>query len=367
MTRHVLSDAERRDWLRLSESENVGPITFRHLIARFGSAAAALDALPGLSRKGGLQRPLRIMNRDAAEAVLDRIDELGARIVAAGETGYSPLLGHIETAPPLLCVKGVVNIADRPAVAIVGSRNASALGRKFTRQIAAEIAEAGFAIVSGLARGIDTAAHEASLQSGTAAVLAGGIDVIYPPENEALHSSIARTGLLVTEMLPGTVPREKHFPRRNRIISGMARAVVVVEAAMRSGSLITARFAAEQGRDVFAVPGSPLDPRAEGCNRLIRDGAGLLTKAADVIDALRAAAGPTPLVFREPGPGTASVDSETTGHSSAVLDLLSPSPVDVDDLIRECRLPPAAVIAVLLELELAGRIIRHPADKVSLA
>lgn len=367
MRRRVLSDAERCDWLRLSESENVGPITFRQLIGRYGSAAAALDALPALSRKGGLQRPLRIMSRDAAEAVIDRIDELGGHLVAAGEAGYSPFLGHIETAPPLLCVKGVVDIADRPAVAIVGSRNASALGRKFTRQIAAEIAEAGFAIVSGLARGIDTAAHEASLESGTAAVLAGGIDVIYPPENEALHGSIARTGLLVTEMLPGTVPREKHFPRRNRIISGMARAVVVVEAALRSGSLITARLAAEQGREVFAVPGSPLDPRAEGCNRLIRDGAGLLTRASDVIDALRAADEPAPLVFREPGPDAAPSESEAAGGSSTLLALLSPSPVDVDDLIRECRLPPAAVIALLLELELAGRIVRHPADKVSLA
>ncbi len=367
MTR-LLNDAQRRDWLRLIQSENVGPVTFRQLINRYGSAGDALAALPELSRRGGLGRPLRIYEASRAEDDIARAGRLGARFIAAGEEGYPPLLRHIDGAPPLICVKGDLALATREAVAIVGARNASAIARRFARQLAAEIAEAGYLIVSGLARGIDTAAHEAAIERGTAAVLAGGIDYIYPPENEALHHDIARRGLLVTEMVPGTVPKAEHFPRRNRIISGMARAVIVVEAALRSGSLITARLAGEQGREVFAVPGSPLDPRCEGANRLIRDGATLLMKAQDVIETLRGQ--PLQLagdVFLEPPDEPVAPHEPDRDEQRRIIALLSPSPVEIDDLIRESGASPAAVIAVLLQLELAGRIQRHAGGRVSLA
>ncbi len=362
-----LSHEQRRDWLRLGKCENVGPATFRQLIARYSSAEAAIAALPELSRKGGLSRSLRVYGRDEAEADIERAGHYGARFVVPGEEGYPPLLRHIDGAPPFLCVKGDAALAGKPAVAIVGARNASALGRKFARQLAAEISAAGFVIVSGMARGIDTAAHEAALATGTAAVLAGGIDVVYPPENEALHDEIGRTGLLATEMTPGTVPRAELFPRRNRIISGMVRAVIVVEAALRSGSLITARLAGEQGREVFAVPGSPLDPRAEGCNKLIRDGASLLTRAADVLDALSGSFSPSRTMFLEPEPQ--ELDDAADAGSDArrrLLSLLSPAPVAIDDLIRESALSPAAVTGLLLELELAVRISRHPRGLISI-
>ena len=366
MTARLLDDAQRLDWLRLIQSENVGPATFRHLINRYGSATAAIAALPELSQKGGLTRPLRVYSREAAGQDIERARKIGARFIAAGEDGYPALLRQIEGAPPLLCILGTLDLADREAVAIVGARNASAVGRKFARQLAAELGEAGYVIASGLARGIDTAAHEASLERGTAAVLAGGIDYIYPPENEPLYRNIAARGILMTEMTPGASPKAEHFPRRNRIISGMSRATIVVEAAMRSGSLITARLAAEQNREVFAVPGSPLDPRCEGTNRLIRDGATLLTRARDVIDALQA----MPMaanddVFLEPPAG---MDSETPRDlRSRIAGLLSPSPVEIDDLIRESGAPAQAVIGVLLELELAGKISRHAGQRVSLS
>ncbi len=367
MTR-LLNDAQRLDWLRLIQSENVGPATFRHLINRYGSATDAIAALPDLSRKGGLSRPLRICSMAAAQDSMARAEAIGARFLAAGEPGYPPLLRQIDGAPPLICVMGEPELADREAVAIVGARNASAIARKFARQLAAEMAEASYLIVSGLARGIDTAAHEASLERGTAAVLAGGIDYIYPPENEALHHEIARRGLLITEMVPGTVPKAEHFPRRNRIISGIARATVIVEAAMRSGSLITARLANEQGREVFAVPGSPLDPRCEGSNRLIRDGATLLTRADDVIEMLRGQPmRSTDDVFLEPAGDLQSTGDPDKDERHRIIGLLSPSPVEIDDLIRESAASPAAVIGVLLELELAGKIQRHTGGRVSLA
>ncbi len=367
MTARELSFAERRDWLRLSQSENVGPATFKQLLARYHSPEAALDALPGLSMKGGMSRPLRICSKDAAEAHLERAAEYGARFVAMCEPEYPELLRHIDAAPPILCLKGDISLTARTCVAIVGARNASAAGRKFARQLAAEIGQEGFAIVSGLARGIDTAAHEASLQLGTAAVLAGGIDVIYPPENETLHHAIGETGLLVTEMMPGTVPRAEHFPRRNRIISGMARAVIVVEAAMRSGSLITARLAAEQGREVFAVPGSPLDPRSEGTNRLIRDGATLTTRASDILDALGAQQRIRRDSFLEPEGGYLPPTEASPGDRENLLALLSPSPIEVDDLIRESGLSAAIVTGLLLEFELAGIVNRQTQAMVALA
>ncbi|MBI2719897.1 MAG: DNA-protecting protein DprA [Rhizobiales bacterium] len=358
-----LSPHERRDWLRLSLSENVGPITFRTLIARCGSAAKAIAALPVLSRQGGLRQPLRLYGEAEAEADLARAEALGAAAVTLGEEGYPDFLRHIDTCPPVLWIKGDRQLVDRPAIAMVGSRNASALGLKFTRMLAAELGAAGYVIVSGLARGIDAAAHQVALATGTVAALAGGLDSIYPPENEALHAMIGEQGLLVSEMKPGTVPRAEHFPRRNRIISGMARATIVVEAALRSGSLITARLAAEQGREVFAVPGSPLDPRAEGTNRLIRQGATLVTSAADVLEALTSGFSPATQQFLEPAAEPPRPIEPDDGERRR---LLSPSPVDSDDLARESGLHPAVLAGLLLELELAGRLLRHPLGKVSL-
>jgi DNA processing protein len=361
-----LSPRERRDWLRLSLSENVGPATFESLIARYGDPAAAIAALPELSRKGGLSRPLRLYGETEAEADLERAEEIGARAVVPGEADYPALLRHIDAIPPVLWIKGKTPLANAPAVAIVGSRNASALGLKLTRRLSSEIGAAGHIIVSGLARGIDTAAHEAALATGTVAVLAGGLDLIYPPENAALHEAIAAQGLLVSEMKPGTVPKAEHFPRRNRIISGIARATIVVEAAMRSGSLITARLAAEQGREVFAVPGSPLDPRAEGTNRLIRQGATLITSSADVLEALGQTFTPINGSLLEPPHEFDHPAEASDTERQRLLSLLSPSPVDLDDLIRESGLHPATVTSTLLELELAGKLTRHPQGAVSL-
>lgn len=361
-----LSPRERRDWLRLSLSENVGPATFKSLVARYGNPAAAIAALPDLSRKGGLSRPLRLYGEMDAEADLERAEEIGARAVVPGELDYPALLRHIDAVPPVLWIKGKAQFANAPAIAIVGSRSASALGLKLTRRLSSEIGGAGHVIVSGLARGIDTAAHEAALMTGTVAVLAGGLDVIYPPENETLHRAIGEQGLLVSEMKPGAVPKAEHFPRRNRIISGMARATIVVEAAMRSGSLITARLAAEQGREVFAVPGSPLDPRAEGTNRLIRQGATLITSSADVLEALGQSFTPANGQFLEPPRGYDHPSEATAADRERLLSLLSPSPVDLDDLIRESGLHPATVTGAILELELAGKLMRHSQGAVSL-
>jgi DNA processing protein len=363
----LLDQTQRRDWIRLSQSENVGPATFRQLISRYGSAAAALETLPELSVKGGLARTIRVFSIEDAEAVMEQAEELGASFVLAGEPGYRPLLYHIPGAPALLCVKGNLALAELQAVAILGARNASAGGRKFARQLAAELSEEGYLVVSGLARGIDTAAHEAAPHGRTAAVIAGGIDNIYPPENAELQKLIGENGLLLTEMLPGTVPRAEQFPRRNRIISGMSRAIIVVEAALRSGSLITARLAGEQGRDVFAVPGSPLDPRAEDTNKLIKEGATLLTGSAEVIESLRTEYTATPKSFSEPEVPIEETAEASLSDRKLVLSLLSPTPIDVDDVIRESRLPAALVLGILLEFELAGKVVRSTQQKVSLA
>jgi DNA processing protein len=298
--------------------------------------------------------------------VMEKAESHGARYVMPGEVGYPEFLRHTEGAPTFLCIKGNADLANRSAIAIVGSRNASAVGRKFTRQLAAELGEAGHVIASGLARGIDTAAHEASLATGTIAVVAGGIDVIYPPENDKLHAEICSHGLMVSEMIIGSVPKAEHFPRRNRIISGMSRAVVVVEAALRSGSLITARLAAEQGRDVYAVPGSPLDPRSEGTNKLIRQGATLLTSARDILEDIQSEFTPVNSRFLEPPAPFDGATEVSATDRSRLLELLSPTPVAVDDVVRESRLAPAAVSEILLELELAGRIARYPQGTVAL-
>ena len=361
-----LSDEERLNWLILSRSENVGPTTFKSLIKRFHTASAALKALPDLTRKGGLKRPPRIWSRDLAERAMSDADRIGARFLCSSEPAYPALFRAVDAAPPVLCIKGDAGLLSRSGVAIVGARNASALARKFSRQLAREIGAEGHVIVSGLARGIDTAAHDAALETGTIAVVAGGLDVIYPPENEALHAAIGARGLIVSEQVPGTEPKADFFPRRNRIISGLSRAVIVMEAALRSGSLITARFAAEQGREVFAVPGSPLDPRCEGTNRLIRDGATLLMSARDVLEALGSER-PRQMSFFEPEPPPLPLREPDAADMRHVLELLSPNPIDTDDLARESGLDAATLSALLLELALAGRITRHADGSVSLA
>ena len=367
MSEQVLADEQRFDWLRLTRSENVGPALFDQLLERFGSAGEALKMLPELSRKGGLKRPFRICSAAQAEAELAAANAVGASFVGKTEPDYPVLLRYIDSAPPLICIKGRRDLAQREAVAIVGSRNASANGKRLARMFASELGEAGYAIASGLARGIDTAAHEAALSRGTIAVIANGIDIVYPPENVGLQNAIGQNGLLISEMPPGSAPRETSFPRRNRIISGVSRAVIIVEAALRSGSLITARLANEQGRDVFAVPGSPLDPRAEGTNRLISEGANLLTRSQEVLDALlplkdrfAQASSENPMMGR---PATKEADLSAR---QAILALLSPAPTDVDDLIRESGVPTQMVLGVLLELELAGHLVRHGRQLVSL-
>jgi DNA processing protein len=361
-------EADRLDRLRLIRSENVGPVTYRLLLARFGSAGAALDALPALARRGGARSP-RIATRADAERETAAVARLGGRLVFDGEPDYPAPLAATEGAPPLLTVLGGADALLRPTIAMVGSRNASAAGRGFTRQLARDLGQAGFVIASGLARGIDAAAHEAALATGTIAVLAGGVERVYPPENvPLLERIVAEGGAAVSEMPFRWEARARDFPRRNRIVSGLSLGVVVVEAAERSGSLITARLAGEQGREVFAVPGSPVDPRAAGTNRLLKEGATLVTEAADVIDAARALSGrapePAPLAFL--APDALSRDEPPDGERASVLDALGPAPVALDALVRETGVSPAAVALVLVELELAGRLERHAGGRVSL-
>jgi len=365
----TLNPAERLDWLRLIRTENVGPITFYQLLARFGSAEAALAALPDIARGGGRTKALAIYPRGAAQREMTQIQEVGARLVAWGEPDYPPALAAIDDAPPLIAMKGRPHLFERSAIAVVGARNASANGRRFARDIAAQLGQHGLTLVSGLARGIDAAAHDGALATGTAAVLAGGIDKVYPPENRALHEQIAENGMLIAEMPIGTEPQARHFPRRNRIISGASVGVLVIEAAIRSGSLITARFALEQGRDVFAVPGSPLDPRCRGTNDLIRNGAILVETIDDVLRELTPALARPPSERMNDKPATAKMvptAPELARARDLVSDLLSPDPVPIDELVRQCRLPAALVVTIVLEFELAGRIQRHPGNQVSL-
>jgi DNA processing protein len=366
-----LSRRQRLAWLRLIRSENVGPATFRALVNEFGGAEAAIAALPALSRRGGRSHDIGLCTEAEAEAELARADSLGITLVALGEPGYPPALAHVDAPPPLLYIKGRAELAGFPIVAIVGARNGSASGQKFTRQLAIELGLEGFVIASGLARGIDTAAHRSALEHGTIAVVAGGIDVVYPPENAELQEAIAERGLLISERPPGFSPRGKDFPRRNRLISGISLGVVVVEAAERSGSLITARLAGEQGREVFAVPGSPLDPRAAGTNNLRKQGACLVTSSRDIVEAL------APILGRpHPAPaGPASGDERKPpaplphiGRSEReiIVGALGPSPVDIDELIRTTGIATRKVQIVLLELDLAGRLQRHGQQLVSL-
>ncbi len=399
-----LSDAQRLDWLRLIRSENIGPRTFRGLVNRYGGAGPALEALPHLAKQGG--RTVRIATRESCEREMEGLARLGGKLVCLGEDVFPASLRAIDSPPPVLSLLGDVSVFARPAVAIVGSRNASAAGLTFAERMAQELGAQGFVIVSGLARGVDARAHRTSLRSGTIGVLAGGLDKIYPSEHEDLARELAEHGALVSEMPLGWEARGRDFPRRNRIVSGLSLGTIVVEAARRSGSLITARFAAEQGREVFAVPGSPLDPRAEGTNDLLRQGATLCTQSGDVIEALApilrdglpqpGTLFETPSALPQPEPLWDELDlfgdavpTTMAGHEldedpappfkvaaevaprgedagARILSLLGPAPVTIDDLARLSGAAVADVRMILLDLDLADRIERHGGNLVSL-
>lgn len=360
-----LGAAETLACLRLIRSDNVGPVTYRELINRYGGASEALRALPEIARRAGAKRALRLCSAEAAEAELSAARHAGAEPIFTIEPGYPPALAVIDAPPPMVYVKGRIEILQHPVVAIVGSRECSAAGAKVAAIFAQHLGAAGYVIASGLARGIDGAAHTAALPTGTVAVLAGGIDILYPPEHAALYDRIADEGCLLTELPPGFKPRGQDFPRRNRIISGVSHGVVIVEAAARSGTLVTARYAGEQGREVFAVPGHPLDPRAEGTNKLIKNGATLVTDADDVIRALEPISGlgegSAPLRWQpadtQPAASTKAPDV-TTAELGAVLTALGPAPVDLDAIQRLTGLPARAVQIAIMELDLAGHIAR---------
>ncbi|WP_298357678.1 DNA-processing protein DprA [Rhodoblastus sp.] len=411
MTARRLSDKEKLDWLQLIRCENIGPRTFRALIQRYGDAGAALRALPELIRqviREGKGRPVKLASRESALREWEQAQKFSARFIALPEPDYPPGLRAIDSPPPLIAVRGDVELLRKPMVALVGSRNASASGLAMTERLALGLGAAGHVVVSGLARGVDAAAHKASLATGAVGVLAGGLDRPYPPENLALLDEMAERGAVLSEMPFGYEPRGRDFPRRNRIVSGLSLATVVVEAARRSGSLITARFAVEQGREVFAVPGSPLDPRAEGTNDLIRDGALLCARAQDVIDAVAplAARGATgydllfepepasydgklwdewdwadvqkpvahspaaPFVVEDedaaPGEPPSPATGDEEGALEKILRLLGPAPVAVDDLARACGCAVRDIRLALQELEIDGRIERQGGDRVAL-
>lgn len=375
-----LGESERLDWLQLCRSGGVGPRTFFKLVRRFGDARRAYDELPRLAREAGGQDRWRRARRDEAEAELEALLHLGGRLLAWGEPAYPACLAAIHDPPPLLSLRGAIEALREPGVAVVGARNASANGRLFAQRLAREVAGAGFAVVSGLARGIDTAAHEGALAGGgiTVAVLASGVDVAYPPENAGLLERIVEQGAVISERPLGREPQARHFPRRNRLIAGLCCGVVVVEAAPQSGSLITARLALEQGREVMAVPGSPLDPRHRGTNRLLREGATLVETAEDVLAAL----GGVGSARRQPLPEAASQAVPAAPAAPPVpepapppmdelrlkvRETLSPEPLLVDELIRQCAAGAAEIQHALLELEIDGLIERHPGNRVSLA
>ncbi|MBD9648378.1 DNA-protecting protein DprA [Ensifer sp. ENS09] len=368
----ALTERQKISWLRLIRSDNVGPIAFRDLINHFGTAENALDALPELSRRGGTKHSYRVASIAEAERELEAARRHGAVFVGIGETAYPSALRQIDGAPPLLAMKGDLGAAARPSLGIVGSRNASVSGAKFAAMIARDAGRAGYVVTSGLARGIDTAAHRASLDTGTIAALAGGLDRPYPPENVGLLEEItAGRGLAISEMPFGWEPRARDFPRRNRLIAGISLGVAIVEAAHRSGSLITARYAADFGRLVFAVPGSPLDPRCHGTNDLLKQGAIVTTGPDDVIEALAPLSQlelPLPGVREPDGQARAGVPaSASDGDRAAVSTALGPTPVEIDDIVRHTGLSPAQVYLLLLELDLAGRLHRHPGGLVSVA
>ena len=380
----TLSDQQRVDWLRLIRSPNIGPITFRDLINQFGSASIAISALEGRKFSG---KTFKLSSKDTALRELETAEKFGARIVALGEKAYPKWLQSIDSAPPLLYLKGHDELGRSPSVGIVGSRNASGAGLKFAGQLAQGLSEQGLVVISGLARGIDAAAHIASLANGTIAVLGGGLDHIYPAQNEEIYHKIASEGLLISERPLGVYAKAKDFPRRNRLISGISHGTIIVEAAMRSGSLTTARFASEQGREVFAVPGHPLDPRATGTNKLIQNGATLITSAQDVIDALEPQIKSECLHISTQGFGeefginfidetnrSANITSasqvdferETGDLKQTVLEMLGPTPIERDVLVRLLKCSAKELQIVLLELDLEGCLEHHGQQKLSL-
>ncbi|WP_019218589.1 DNA-processing protein DprA [Bartonella florencae] len=384
----LLTDRQRLNWLRLLRSENIGAVSFRNLIDHYKTAENALAALPELSRKGGLSTSIRITTIEDAEKEMQAAERLGIRFIGVGEPDYPPFLKVMEASPPLIAIKGNISVFQKPSVGIVGSRNASAAGKKLAAQFAHFLGNAGFATISGLARGIDSIVHQASLLTGTVAVMAGGIDHIYPPENKKLYEDIvANGGAIISEMPIAWKPRAIDFPRRNRIIAGLSLGLLVVEAALRSGSLITARQAAEIGRLTFAIPGSPLDPRSVGTNNLIKDGAQLTTHPSDIIETLTPLTPPpqnSQLNFFEEGEA-ASIEFEkkqvnesnekdnkpsalkNDKERAAVFSALSTTPIDLDTLSTHSGVSLPNLYLLLVELELSGKLIRHSGGYVSLS
>lgn len=363
-----LSQQERRDRIRLARSENVGPVTFRDLMAEYGSATKVLDALPERVRQAGGKRPIKITSERQIDTELKETEKQGVRIITFGEPDYPRMLAEADPPPPLILTKGAIHLADQECIALVGSRSASGAGLRMAGDLASALGEQGYVTVSGLARGIDAMVHQMSLTSGTIAVVAGGIDIVYPEENRKLYDAIAAEGLLISEMPLGTKPQGRHFPRRNRIISGLSRATIVVEAALRSGSLITARYALEQNRELMAVPGSPLDPRARGSNALIKQGAVLVETAEDVTNWLNQM---PPHQFDEGAMDLFGVAPETPTELNdqdlgIIINLLGPTPLGEDELIRLSGLSARTVKAHLSNLEIAGRLIREPGQKLAM-
>lgn len=372
--RRTLTDEERLDWVQLIRTPSIGPITFYRLLSKFGSAADALNALPEISRKTGRKVPLTPYDRSLAKAEIAKAWNTGTQILASCEPDYPLLLTQIADPPPLLFVRGHISLFDKISIAIIGARNASGLGRKLARQLSHDLGQAGYVVTSGLARGIDGAAHAAALSTGTIAVVAGGIDVIYPPEHDQLTDEVSKQGLIVSERPLGAEPTARDFPRRNRLISGLSRGVVIVEAAAKSGTLITARYALEQGREVFAVPGSPLDPRCKGANALLRDGATLVESADDIINTLTAQLSSMKEQGREKNltgdlfdafAQTPARDDQNGFDDPAqfaeiaerLFDLLGFSPLHRDELVREVQAPAPVIADALLDLVLSGRVI----------
>lgn len=362
-----VDEAGRLAWLRLVRTPRIGPVSFLELMRVYPSAQAALDALPDLARKGGAKRPAQAASREAAEREMVAAEAAGAQMLMLGAAAYPRNLAAIDAPPPLLWSLGAPETASEAAVALVGARNASALGLKFTETLARDLGRAGHAVISGLARGVDAAAHRGALEGGTVAVLAGGVDNLWPPQNAELYAAIRERGAILSERPMGYEARAQDFPRRNRLVSGLAQGIVVTEGAERSGSLITARYAGEQGREVMAVPGSPLDPRCGGCNALIREGATLVRGVEDVLEALtRQRAGP---LFGEPSDEDwhrEAVEPDDTMRTE-IAALLSLHPVHIDELARLSGASPGALALVLLELDLAGRLRREPGGMVALA
>ena len=362
---------DKLNWLRLIRTENVGPITFYNLIEHYGSAHNALEALPELSRKGGRKKPLKAPDISDIEKEFEQLTKLGGNLVCANEKGYPLALAATDDAPPILSYLGNIDLVKPPCLAMVGARNASLNGRKFAKKLAADLGKADQIIVSGLARGIDTAAHEGALETGTIAVVAGGIDIVYPKENQKLYESIIERGLILAESPLGMEPIARHFPKRNRIVSGLSTGTIVVEATVRSGSLITARMAGEQGRDVYAVPGYPADPRAQGPNKLLKDGAILVEKADDILKSLINFSGGNALNDASNqnnfAQETAEMDEKTSEEiKNAVLQNMSSLPINVDELARACHVSIQELQYAMLEMELAGRLQRLPGNRVAL-